>query len=62
MIEIHLFPEKEEPMSKITRNLVALACQLFFPNQKGGENLLVRVEIGAAHYEIPFRLPRKRDQ
>lgn len=36
--------------------------RLFFPEQKGGENLLVRADIGNVRYEIPFHLPGKHDE
>lgn len=35
--------------------------RLFFPEQKGGENLLVRADIGNVRYEIPFYLPGKHE-
>ena len=35
--------------------------RLFFPEQKGGENLLVRADIGNVRYEIPFHLPGKHE-
>jgi hypothetical protein len=35
--------------------------RLFFPNQKSGDNLLLRADIGDARYEIPFHLPGKHE-
>ena len=35
--------------------------RLFFPQQKGGENLLMRADIGNVRYEIPFHLPGKHE-
>jgi hypothetical protein len=35
--------------------------RLFFPDQKGGENLLLRADLGNVHYEIPFHLPGKHE-
>jgi len=35
--------------------------RLFFPEQKGGENLLVRADIGNVRYEIPFHLTGKHE-
>jgi TPR repeat protein len=35
--------------------------RLFFPNQKSGDNLLLRADIGNARYEIPFHLPGKHE-
>jgi len=35
--------------------------RLFFPEQKGGVNLLVRADIGNIRYEIPFHLPGKHE-
>ncbi|MGD0831036.1 MAG: tetratricopeptide repeat protein [Terracidiphilus sp.] len=35
--------------------------RLFFPNQKSGDGLLVRADIGNVRYEIPFHLPRKHE-
>jgi TPR repeat protein len=35
--------------------------RLFFPEQKGGENLLLRADIGNVRYEIPFHLPGKHE-
>jgi TPR repeat protein len=35
--------------------------RLFFPEQKAGENLLVRADIGNARYEIPFHMPGKHE-
>jgi hypothetical protein len=35
--------------------------RLFFPEQKAGENLLVRADIGNVRYEIPFHLPGKHE-
>jgi len=35
--------------------------RLFFPEQKGGENLVLRADIGNVRYEIPFHLPGKHE-
>ena len=35
--------------------------RLFFPNQKGGDDLLLRADIGNMRYEIPFHLPGKHE-
>jgi len=35
--------------------------RLFFPNQKDGENLLVRIDLGNVRYEFPFHLLGKHE-
>jgi TPR repeat protein len=35
--------------------------RVFFPEQKGGENLLLRADIGNVRYEIPLHLPGKHE-
>ena len=35
--------------------------RLFFPEQKGGENLVLRADVGNVRYEIPFHLPGKHE-